>query len=221
MMLATRRRRLALALLVLVVGGGLLAAVMLRGGNPDVEAATLADLLDLQSGMTVAEIGAGKGAWTVRVAERLGPRGRMYSTEVDTSKLAGVEQAAREAGLENVTVLLGGNRETNLPAECCDAVFMVKVYHHFTEPAAMNASLYQALRPGGRLAVIDFAPSAWKFWLLRPDGVPEGRGGHGMPQQLLADEITAARFQLERIVDSWGTWPGWLYCAVFRKPEAE
>jgi predicted methyltransferase len=92
---------------------------------------------------------------------------------------------------------------------------MRRVYHHFTQPAQEDASLFQSLKPGGLLAIIDFPPGKGPGKLELVKGVPKNRGGHGMPKQLLVDELSAAGFQaLTTPTD----WPGEDYCLVFRKP---
>jgi len=91
---------------------------------------------------------------------------------------------------------------------------MRRVYHHFTDPAKEDASLFASLKPGGLLAVIDFPPG--KGPNPAPvKGVPKNRGGHGMPKQLLIDELVAAGFQA---MTSPAEWEGEDYCVVFRKP---
>ncbi|MEJ2009784.1 MAG: hypothetical protein P8Z30_16790, partial [Acidobacteriota bacterium] len=85
--------------------------------------------------------------------------------------------------------------------------------HHFTEPQKMDASLFQSLKPGGLLAVIDFPP---RSWLPPVPGVPANRGGHGMPKKILIQELTHAGF---RLVSEPADWPGNNYCVIFRKPE--
>jgi predicted methyltransferase len=179
------------------------------------ESADLIALLALQPGMTAAEIGAGDGAMTVRVARHLGPQGRFFSTEIDDKKQQAIRAAVSKAGLTNVEVVAAGEEKTNLLPLCCDAVFLRKVYHHFGNPAAMNKSLFETLRPGGRLAVIDFEPTLWMGG--EPRGVPQNRGGHGMPLELLVRELTAAGFEQDRQVRNWS---GRNYCIVFRKPSA-
>jgi predicted methyltransferase len=181
--------------------------------DPNAQVADLIRLMQLRPGMTVAEIGAGAGEMTIGMAERLGPQGKVISTEIDSDKLAAIRNAASNQGLNNVTALEAAEKETSLPAECCDAVYMRRVYHHFTDPAAINRSLYKALRPGGRVAIIDFPPRL--RWWPRPDGVPESRAGHGVPQELVIQEVTAAGFELEQRVEQW---PGRDYCLLFRKP---
>ena len=134
-----------------------------RDAYTDDDLYRLSGLLRVQPGMTMAEIGAGEGRATAFMANQVGPSGMILSTEIDEDRLADIRQTAAEAGHQNVTALLGTARETNLPAACCDAIFLVKVYHHFTEPAAINRSIFESLKPGGRLAVVDFPPSPWVF----------------------------------------------------------
>lgn len=172
-------------------------------------------ILHLKAGMTAAEIGAGDGRMTLLIARHLGASGRIFATEIEGEKLDSIRAAADEAGVANVSVIKAGEKETNLPPQCCDAIFLRKVYHHFTDPAAVTASLYESLRPGGRIAIIDFPPRSWLTWIAPVDHAPGNRGGHGMPPGLLIEELTAAGFVLEDRIDEW---PEWNYCAVFRKP---
>jgi predicted methyltransferase len=85
------------------------------------------------------------------------------------------------------------------------------VYHHLTKPAEIDASLFHSVKPGGLLAVIDEEP---RSGTSRPEGVPENRGGHGMPQKILIEEVTSAGFQVVKILDDW---PNRSYCLVFRR----
>jgi len=201
-------------LVLLALAAGLSGAWALWGGVSETEAARLMELLQLRPGMTAGEVGAGVGDMTVLLARRLGPNGRVFSNELESDNLQKIRRAVDKAGLSNVTVLQGEEKSAKLPAACCAAIVMRKVYHHVVDPAAMNSSLAEALRPGGRLAVIDFSPSRWRFWLRRPDGVSEDRGGHGVPPEILVREMTAAGLELEKRLDDW---PGRNYCAVFRK----
>ena len=208
-----------LALLVLIYGVHF-AAGHYRDAYTDGDLYRMAGLLQVEPGMTVAEIGAGKGRATVFMANQVGSSGKVFSTEIDEDRLEDIRQTAAEAAVQNVTALLGTARETNLPAACCDAIFIVKVYHHFTEPAAINRSLFESLKPGGRLAVIDFPPSFWVLWLGHPDGVPRNRGGHGMPREILIEELQQAGFVIEQDIADWWTWPQRRICVIARKPDA-
>ena len=201
--------------LIVVAGVGL---IPLWYDDPEADAARLEPLLALRPGATAAEVGAGRGRLAVALAARLGPEGRVYATEIEAGRRDDIRAAAERAGTRNLTVLEAGTERTNLPPDCCDAVYLRRVYHHFTAPAALAASLFEAVRPGGRLAVIDFAPGLWTFFLFRPAGVPEDRGGHGVPPAIVARELQQAGFVLERRIDDWN-WHE--FCLVFRKQPSE
>jgi ubiquinone/menaquinone biosynthesis C-methylase UbiE len=180
--------------------------------NYQAEAARLAKLLDWHAGSVVAEIGSGRGQMTVVAAARVGPTGHVFTTEIDSQKLSYLEELAGKEQFHDITVLKGSQDGTNLPPACCDSIFLRRVYHHFTEPAKIDASILNSLKPGGRLAVIDFPP---RRWLPAVKGVPANRGGHGIPKQILINELTAAGFQVVSVPEDW---PGDDYCVVFRKP---
>ena len=182
-------------------------------GGFESEMARLSTLLQLKPGMVVADVGAGKGQATVIMARTVGPQGHVFSVEIDTKRLEDIRQAVRKAGLQNVTVASAGEQDTGLPEDCCQAIFLRSVYHHITHPADINKSLFRALCPGGQLALIDFPPTWWlRPW--KPSGVPENRGGHGIPQNILIAEVTSAGFEQVKTVDHWS---GRTYCVLFRK----
>ena len=169
-------------------------------------------------GMSVGEIGAGNGRMTVAVARQVGPGRHVYSTEIEPKKLARIRKRVERANLDNVSVIKASVTDTNLPRDCCDVIFMTGVYHHFTRPIETDASIYDSLRRGGVLAIQDFRPSWWLApW--KPKGVPSNRGGHGIPENVLIDELTAAGFHETRFTDAC---PSSLflhyYCVVFSKP---
>jgi ubiquinone/menaquinone biosynthesis C-methylase UbiE len=176
-------------------------------GTYQEEADRLAVLLDWQPTSTVADIGAGHGQLTLAAAKRVG---RIYSTELDDKLLTNLQQLAETE--KDIVPVKATETDTNLPADCCDSIVMRFVYHHLTKPAEMDASLFRAVRPGGLLAVIDEEPPANSS---PPEGVPKNRGGHGMPQKLLVEELSSAGFQLVKTLDDW---PSHSYCTVFRKP---
>ena len=150
--------------------------------------------LDLRPGAIVAELGAGDGTLTVLIAKVVGDAGRVFSNEVNPDRVQQISRGVESAGLKNVTVVTGAAKDANLPEHCCDAVFMRDVYHHFADPEAMNASIMKALKPGGKLAVLDFGP---------PPGAesprPEDRdedGHHGITPATLERELKAAGFEI-------------------------
>lgn len=163
------------------------------------EADRIAEALGLESGMNVADVGAGDGEWAMALAERVGADGHVFATEVDEGELRDIRERLDDVGLVNVTPVLGSQDETGLPEGCCDAILLRMVYHHFVRPEMMRDSLYEALRPGARLAIIDIVPQ--KHWGKLPE-VPD-RGGHGIPPEDLIDEMTARGFILLERFDDW------------------
>ena len=199
-----RRRGFILILVFSAVG------IVVCRGQDAAEADRLAGLLKWRAGSVVAEVGAGDGKLSLAAAVRVEPGGKVYTTELDPKKLAHLAHLAAQE--KNVAALKAGDSETNLPRACCDSIFMRLVYHHLTHPAAIDASLYRSLKPGGLLAVIDREPPPGSS---PPKGVPENRGGHGMPQKLLVHELEAAGFQVVTVQDGW---PDGKYCVVAARP---
>jgi ubiquinone/menaquinone biosynthesis C-methylase UbiE len=171
----------------------------------------LAALMEWKPGTVVADIGAGDGRYTFAAAQRLGPSGRVLATEIDPQKLAELRAEVKKRNLRNVVVEESKQADTNLPPACCDAIFLRRVYHHLTKPADFDAALVRSLKFGGRLAVIDFPP---RQGLDPVEDVPSNRGGHGIPQKIVIDELTAAGLQLEKAVTDW---PDHSYCVLFVK----
>jgi predicted methyltransferase len=181
-----------------------------------VEVPRLVELLQLKPGMTVADVGAGFGAWTVTFGKWTGPSGRVYATDVGEKQLAFLREYTKKEGLTNVTVLAGAPNSTNLPANCCDAILIRDAYHHLTEPQGILESMASALKPGGRLAVIDFPP---RPNTEVPEGVPANRRGHGVPPDVVAAEAKAAGFVMVSMNQQWSaqSQPADLFLLVFRK----
>jgi len=165
----------------------------------ELEAPQLAEVLGLKPGMTVADIGTGGGAMAM-VLGRLVGSGRVYATDITQRSLTITREYAKSEGLTNITVIEGGAASTNLPSDCCEALFLRNVYHHVTQPAAFNRSLYATAKPGARLAIIDAAPDKGS---QLPADVPANRGGHGVPATVVIDELTAAGFVHVRTIQGW------------------
>jgi ubiquinone/menaquinone biosynthesis C-methylase UbiE len=171
----------------------------------------LAALMEWKPGTVVADIGAGDGSYAFAAVERLGATGKVFATEIDAEKLKALRSEVKRRNLQNVTVVESGEAETNLPASCCDAIFLRRVYHHLTKPVEFDASLIRSLKPGGKLAIIDFPPHP-EYGKVK--GVPKDREDHGIQQKILIDELTKSGFQVEKIVDDWPTMD---YCVLFVK----
>jgi SAM-dependent methyltransferase len=154
----------------------------------DIEVSRLVKLLRLEPGMRVADVGAGLGAWTLRFSQWTGATGHVYATDIGEEQLAALRALVAREALSNVTVMMGAADSTKLPAACCDAILVRNVYHYFTQPAAMVRSFAASLKPGGRLAVVDFSPRPNS---TVPAGVPANRGGTGVPPENRMPRVAA------------------------------
>ena len=201
-----------LRFLGLVCALGLAASFAWRANaNAADEVKRLAVLMQWKTGMVVADIGAGDGEYSFAAVPLVGVAGKVFATEIDEAKLAKLREEVVKRKLQNVVVVESGAASTNLAAECCDAIFLRRVYHHLTKPAEFDAEMVRSLKPGGRLAIIDFPARAG----LGPvEGVPSNRAGHGIPQKVVIEELTAAGLHVEKIEDDW---PGQSYCILFVK----
>lgn len=200
-------KRAALALLAsLLIGGCTWPGGGFNASGPEMP--RLKEALALRAGMAVADVGAGKGELTLALAAAVGSAGHVFSSEIDPGRLRALREKVAEAGLGNVTFVEAKSSDSGLPAGCCDAIVLRRVYHHVTDPAETNASLLRALRPGGLLAVIDFPPPPFF-----------GRGSLGVPAESVVGEVTASGFELLQLRRDWpGRGPLETYCALFRKP---
>ena len=156
------------------------------------DAARLVPALALGPGRSVADIGAGDGQLTVALAHGVGPEGRVYATEMTDERIEKIRDTAEDARLGNVTALRAHAARTNLPPGCCDALVIRLVYHHFADPATMNRSLFETVRPGGRVAVIDFQPREGRT--AAPGSRADG-DSHGVDPATVIREMTAAGFE--------------------------
>ena len=201
-----KRVPLVVAAFVALVAGALLS----RAESASEEISRLAALMQWKPTAVVADIGAGDGRYAFAAGEHI-PQGKVFATEIDSQKLAALRSQVEKRNLSNVQIVESKEANTNLPAECCDAIFLRRVYHHLTKPVEFDAALVRSLKPGGRLAIIDFPP---RRGLEPVEGVPANRGGHGIPERIVIEELSAAGLQLEKTVDDW---PESDYCVLFVK----
>jgi tRNA A58 N-methylase Trm61 len=179
------------------------------------ESERLFAVLGLKPGLRVADVGAGDGEWAERLAREVGEAGHVFATEVDASELEKIQKRIRDAGLANVTTVLGTQQDTGLPAGCCDAILLRMVYHHFVEPGRMRASLRAALRPDAPLVIVDTKPQeGWRH----VEGVPD-RGGHGIREEELVREMAGDGFEVVARHPEWNGDDD-RYCVVFRRARA-
>jgi predicted methyltransferase len=114
------------------------------------------DVLGIAEGSVVADIGAGAGWFTIRLARRVGPNGVVYAEDVQPEMLAAISRRVNAEGLMNVTPILGKGSDPQLPGTALDAVLMVDAYHEIDDRVPLLRNLAKALRPGGRIGVVDF-----------------------------------------------------------------
>lgn len=194
----------ALAVLALVAAAGAGAPWWFsRGPGFERECDRLAAVAAIRPGMTVADVGAGSGRMAASMAARIGPSGRLFATEIKEALIRSIRERAAAEGLSNVTLVLAGESTTGLAANCCDVIYLRRVYHHLADAQAIATSLYSSLRSGGRLVVID---------MMTPDWLPVVR--HGIPAETVRSGLQRAGFLLERHIDRWSPID---YCLVFRK----
>jgi len=204
------KRLKRLAYLVLACVATAIFAARVRANAAD-EIKRLAALMEWKPGTIAADIGAGDGIYTFAAVEQVGAAGKVYATEIDAKKLEELRAEVAKRKLQNVIVVESKEADTGLSTACCDAIFLRRVYHHLTKPAEFDANLVRSLKPGGRLAIIDFPARSG----LDPlEGVPSNRGGHGIPQKIVIEELTAAGLQMEKVVNDW---PDNDYCVLFVK----
>ncbi len=124
----------AIILLVGLLGAGChnWRGLGFRASGPEMP--RLRQVLALKPGVSVADVGAGKGEVTVALAAEVGPSGHVFSTDIDTQALEQIRALVAAAALQNVTVVQAYARDTGLPTNCCDAVVLRRVYHHLSDP---------------------------------------------------------------------------------------
>lgn len=198
---------------VVIFAAGLVSGELLQQYDAQLgferEAALIADELGVRPGMTVGDVRAGTGRWTVYLARRVGAAGQVYATPGPNPEHELLSTIA-EAGVDNVSVInrVAGANQTRLPVECCDAVLLRLVYHRLRdERPGIARGLFTDVQPGGRLAVIDFDAGTPAF---------QG-GGHGIAREVVAEDFTRAGFEQIKLSDDW---PNGAYCIVFRRPVA-
>jgi ubiquinone/menaquinone biosynthesis C-methylase UbiE len=116
----------------------------------------MVDLLALKPGDVVADVGAGTGYMTWRMARKVAPNGKVYAQDVQQEMLDMIAENMKKRDVTNVVLTLGTASDAKLPANTLDLVLMVDVYHEFDHPYEMAESLVRALKPGGRLVFVEF-----------------------------------------------------------------
>ena len=160
--------------------------------------------LGLKPGMAVADIGAGTGYYARRMAPLVGSGGVVYATDVQPEMMKMLEDGAKKAGLTNIKPVLGGLKSVNLPDNSIDLAIMVDVYHELEFPFEVIDSLVKALKPGGRIAYVEYR--------LEDPRVPI-KTLHKMSEAQVRKEAAAHALVWERTAN---TLP-WQHVVIFRK----
>lgn len=166
------------------------------------EVGQVARLMKIGPGDAVADIGAGSGYYVVRLSRIVGPEGHVFGEDVIPNYLADLSRRVREEKLSNVTVVRGEAHDPRLPPNSVDAAVLVHMYHEITQPYGLLHNLAGAMRPGGRIGIVD------------DDDIP---ARHGTPPALLRCELAAAGYSETGFSVLKG---GSGYLAIFEAPAA-
>ena len=159
--------------------------------------------LNLKSGMQIADIGAGSGYYTSLIAKRIG-NGKVYAVDVEPQMILFLNERIKEEKLSNVVTVLGSETSVRLPASSLDMMLLVDVYHEFSFPYEMGQSMYNALKPDGRLVLVEFRSE--------DESVPI-KTIHKMSVAQSVKELKAVGFKLEKNISNLP----WQHCMVFVK----
>jgi SAM-dependent methyltransferase len=151
------------------------------------------DLVGIEKGSTVADVGAGNGYITWRMAQRVGPAGKVYANDIQPEMLQMLRRNMRERKLENVETVLSAFDDPKLPANAIDLIILVDVYHEFSEPEKMLRGMREALKPDGRLVLLEYRGE---------DPAVPIRPEHKMTVAQVKAELEPEGFRLDKLIDA-------------------
>ena len=184
------------------VTGRQIAPVMGASGSgwldrPEREAEEAPDLaldaLGIRAGMVVADVGAGTGYMSLRMARRVGPSGRVYANDLQPEMLQKLRAKSQREKLSNVETVQGTAGDPKLPPNTMDLVLLVDVYHEFSEPQAMLDKIRESLKPDGRLVLLEYR---------KEDPAVPIRPEHKMSVAEVKTEVEAAGFKLNQVIET-------------------
>ena len=150
------------------------------------------DAIGIEKGSTVADIGAGVGYFTWRLAERVGPGGIVYGEDIQPGMIAQLNKNMADRKITNVKAVLGGYDDPKLPKESLDLVLLVDVYHEFSEPEKMLQRIREAMKPGGRLVLLEYRAEDPNV-PIRPE--------HEMTVKMVREEVQPEGFKFDKTID--------------------
>lgn len=192
MVFSTRLRGPALLLASLLVVLGLVSTGLVgQDSGPKRDAwqrpLEVLDALGVAPGSAVADVGSGPGYFTFHMAERVGPQGKVYAVEIDRTDLEKLRERAQGENLVQVETVLGERDDPRLPPATLDAALIVNAYHEMRDYDSMLTAIFRALKPGGRLGIIDaaIAPGEKRSTYYRR---------HRIPKELVRDDASRNGF---------------------------
>ena len=151
------------------------------------------DALGIRPGMIVADIGAGTGYMSLRLAKRVGPTGKVFANDIQPEMLRRLRQNADKARLMNIETVLGSDVDPKLPAGQLDLVLMVDVYHELSQPQKMLRKIRESLKPAGRLVLLEYRKEDPSIPILPV---------HKMTVDEVRKELGSERFVLSQVIES-------------------
>lgn len=164
-----------------------------KASNPKNKPYEILQTLALKQGQNIADIGAGGGYFSLRFADAVGRKGRVYAVDTNAEFLEFIENGAEEKGLNNVKTILVTENDLPLPERSLDLVFMRNVYHHLTNRVEYVRKLKRVLKPEGKIAIIEYKRSGF-FSFHRIFG-------HYVPKETIVEEMNEAGYRLKEDLD--------------------
>jgi len=157
-------------------------------------------VLDFKPGTVVADIGAGTGYYARRIADRVGPAGKVYAVDVQPEMIKMLQSLARQRGYGNITPVLGGVDDVKLPAASVDVAIMVDVYHELEFPHEVMTSILRAVKPGGRVVFVEYRAEDPRVPIKQLHKMSEAQVRREAAQHALVWERTANDLPWQHVV---------------------
>ncbi len=159
------------------------------------------EAMGVEEGSRVADVGAGTGFFTVRLAKAVGPTGRVYAVDIDKKRLKTIRKRMKKGKLTNIEVIRGKTDNPNLPPNTLDAILLTNAYHHLDEYQSMLAHMRRALKPDGRMVIIDYTRLE-NSETPRKKSRKEQTENHEIRSELVQEDLQEAGFEIADRHDS-------------------